>query len=108
MRATYWLMTAVLGLPIVGCGGTGTAPSSSAAPTTAVEARQASAEFFSILFRAFPLLFVGNERPVLFAKGGDLQLVSIRVGKIYAAFSGRAQTVLRAKVALIGAAAGGN
>jgi len=43
MRATHWLMTAVLGLPIVGCGGTGTAPSSSAAPTTAVEARQALA-----------------------------------------------------------------
>ena len=43
MRTTYWLMTAVLGLPIVGCGGTSTAPSSSAAPTTAAEARQALA-----------------------------------------------------------------
>jgi polar amino acid transport system substrate-binding protein len=49
MRATYWLMTAVLGLPIVGCGGTDTAPTgtstalnSNLAPTT-VEARQALA-----------------------------------------------------------------
>jgi len=37
-----WLMTAVLGLPIAGCGGTDTAPSSGPAPTT-VEARQALA-----------------------------------------------------------------
>src|SRR5436190_11770958 len=40
MRATYWLMAAVLGLQIMGCGGTSTAPSSSLAPAT-VEARQA-------------------------------------------------------------------
>ena len=29
MRATHWLMTAILGLPIVGCGGSSTAPSPS-------------------------------------------------------------------------------
>ena len=43
MRATYWLMTAVLGLPIAGCGGTDTAPSSSSPAPTTIEARQALA-----------------------------------------------------------------
>jgi len=41
MRPTHWLMAAVLGLPIVGCGdGPSTAPSPSPAPTV-LEARQA-------------------------------------------------------------------
>src|SRR6266850_8593519 len=74
----------------------------------AVEARQSSAEFFSVLLCSLPFFFVGNERPVFFAEGGDLQLVGIRVGEIDASFSRRAQAVFGAKVALIGAAAGGN
>ena len=74
----------------------------------AVEARQASAEFFAILGCSLPLFFVGNERPVFFPERGDLQLVGIRVGKINASFARRAQAVLGAKIALIGAAAGGN
>ena len=43
MRPTHWLLTAILGLPIVGCGdGPSTAPSSSPAPSS-LEARQALA-----------------------------------------------------------------
>ncbi len=64
--------------------------------------------FSSVLLGSLPFFFVGNQRPVLFAERGDLQLVGIRVGKINASFSRRAQAVLRAKVALVGAAAGGN
>jgi polar amino acid transport system substrate-binding protein len=43
MRPIHWLLTAILGLPLVGCGDSPTAPSSSSPPPTAVEARQALA-----------------------------------------------------------------
>ena len=38
MRATHWLLSAILGLPIVGCGGSPTAPSSFSTPPTVMEA----------------------------------------------------------------------
>src|SRR4030095_5185146 len=73
-----------------------------------VETGDAAPRFLAVLDDALPFLFVGNERPVLFAVGGDLQLVGVRVGKINASFSRSAESVFGARVALVGAAHGRN
>ena len=52
-----------------------------------VEAGNAASLFLAVLDDSLPFFFVGYERPVLFAVGGDLQLVGVRVGKINASFS---------------------
>ena len=69
-----------------------------------VEAGNAAALFLAVLDDSLPFLFVGNERPVLFAVGGDLQLVGVRVGEINASFSRSAESVFGARVALVSAA----
>jgi hypothetical protein len=46
----------------------------------AVEAGDAASRFWRFSMIRFHF-FVGNERPVLFAVGGDLQLVGVWVGK---------------------------
>src|SRR4030095_6156890 len=73
-----------------------------------VETGDAAPRFLAVLDDSLPFFFVGNERPVLFAVGGDLQLVGVRVGKINASFSRSAESVFGARVALVGAAQGRN
>jgi polar amino acid transport system substrate-binding protein len=79
MRATHWLVTAILGLPLVGCGdGPTTAPSSSGPPATALEARQALAPTGRLrvaLQLANPLNVItvsGDMRGVAFDLGREL------------------------------------
>src|SRR6185503_10329967 len=74
--------------------------------TAAIKTGEPSAQLFSIFRSALPLFFVRDQGPIFFAQSGDLQFVAVGIGKINASFAGCAQTVLGAKIALIGAAAG--
>jgi polar amino acid transport system substrate-binding protein len=73
MRATHWLMTAIFGLTIVGCGGSSTAPSPSTSP--GLEARQALAPTGKLrvaLQQANPLNVVQDGSGEMIGVGFDL------------------------------------
>src|SRR5207253_6621456 len=56
-----------------------------------------------IVNRALPLLFIRNQRPILFAMRRELKLVGLRVGEVNAPFAGGPEPVAGTKVALRGA-----
>jgi polar amino acid transport system substrate-binding protein len=78
MRATHWLLTAIVGLPIAGCGDSPVAPSNFSPPPIGVEARQALAPTGNLrvaLQLANPLNVItvsGEMRGVAFDLGKEL------------------------------------